>query len=891
MIRYVLTMLLAAVAAGCGGGGGGGSGSVGTPGSPSTPEIPTPVYSGSQSTAELTKANAADFAFDVFGAYSLAELTDAVWVDVEGATGAISETVAGPDGGTAILSGTLSVGVGTLEIQYNAFQSNGVTFDGRVVQESRRPTAPSAGFIFRQSGPGVVGFDNFRITTPEGTVTLQGSVSISGGNGQSVELNLVVREQGTGESAFYDALSVEYSTIRIIGDNLFGVAYDGRYCDANSGCVDVVSTAPVANPRVLADPGIAVAQGGGFELLGDREVTFAALSSAFVSLGIDLDGDAEPDEFRRLSWLEFSGLEGSATPLIPGPVANAGVLTAGTLGEPLTLDGRFSHDDDGDWLTLEWRLVTKPLESTIEIEPFFAGSRVFTPDVQGEFLFELRASDGQSTTRSTILVGGLSLNPDADPRPGVTRIGALELANPIEVGVPVIVDGRSAAQIVYGGFEPTWFVEGDGNELVTPQVDPFVIEYVTDEVGEKEIRFNGSLTGIGYLSASAQLNIVAGRNVPDLYYSLIGDHEARAFAVADYDGDGNDDVIARQLSSGTNSVVVVLGDGMGGHTLLPPVEGPVDASGMSPNGELATGDLNGDGRLDLALAGRSGVHVFYQQADGVLAPAVEIDYADDSCFSSGSEGDIGIGDVNGDGLDDLVAVVRCRNGLDVRLQQADGTLGDAIDSYPDEFVSEANFLDFNGDGLLDALLGVSGNNQGGVVALGSPDGVFVAGDRISSATQPNIPVVSAGDVNADGVTDLVGSYGSLYEVYLGDGQGGYLAPVAYSIPIGSPIFKIPSQVTVADIDQDGLPDLMFCTASRKNVLFQLPGLSFEPTTIGRCDSFGSGNSEDIVLYDWNGDGVEDLISSGDGLRFGFGTKVDLLNIQFGGLKRYAVPVE
>ena len=92
---------------------------------------------------------------------------------------------------------------------------------------------------------------------------------------------------------------------------------------------------------------------------------------------------------------------------------------------------------------------------------------------------------------------------------------------------------------------------------------------------------------------------------------------------------------------------------------------------------VAIGDLDGDGRKDIALltsfyfdaANDYMVHVFLQNADGTLKPRVK--------YSVGQRGSsMDIGDVNGDGRDDVVVGLSsgAGTGIAVLLQNASGTL-------------------------------------------------------------------------------------------------------------------------------------------------------------------------------------------------------------------------
>ena len=79
---------------------------------------------------------------------------------------------------------------------------------------------------------------------------------------------------------------------------------------------------------------------------------------------------------------------------------------------------------------------------------------------------------------------------------------------------------------------------------------------------------------------------------------------ARGWAVGDFNGDGKLDVVATtpSLSADSGGVVVLLGNGNG--TFGPAIANPPPLSHYSR--WVTTGDFNGDGKLDLAVADGQG---------------------------------------------------------------------------------------------------------------------------------------------------------------------------------------------------------------------------------------------------------------------------------------------
>ena len=122
-------------------------------------------------------------------------------------------------------------------------------------------------------------------------------------------------------------------------------------------------------------------------------------------------------------------------------------------------------------------------------------------------------------------------------------------------------------------------------------------------------------------------------------------------ALGDLNGDGRLDIVATNGSPATsNNLFVLLGQAGGG---LAPVRAYSSGS-ASPYG-LALGDLNGDGRLDVvAVVAGNQVSVHLGQGNGTLAPARP--------FTTGGNNpgmtSVAVGDVTGDGRPDVVTANR-----------------------------------------------------------------------------------------------------------------------------------------------------------------------------------------------------------------------------------------
>ena len=97
------------------------------------------------------------------------------------------------------------------------------------------------------------------------------------------------------------------------------------------------------------------------------------------------------------------------------PVANAGLDQSGQLNGTVTLDGSASSDFDGDLLTYNWSLTTKPAGSTALLtNPNTANPTLFL-DKSGTYVGSLVVNDGLvNSTPDTVIVSTLNVPPLAD---------------------------------------------------------------------------------------------------------------------------------------------------------------------------------------------------------------------------------------------------------------------------------------------------------------------------------------------------------------------------------------------------------------------------------------------------------------------------------------------
>ncbi len=185
----------------------------------------------------------------------------------------------------------------------------------------------------------------------------------------------------------------------------------------------------------------------------------------------------------------------------------------------------------------------------------------------------------------------------------------------------------------------------------------------------------------------------------------------------DFNGDGKPDLLSYSQAYDTQTLSVLLGNGDG--TFAAALTYPASLPPSVNFDSMVVGDLNGDGKLDLAAAtwgdAKTAVNVYLGHGDGTFAPPVVYPglalHPDFDAVISNAFG-IGIVDLNGDGKADVVVA---RYGFEPAVVlflpgNGDGTLRpEAVFSVPVS-VSAMVLAEFDGDGRIDLVLPTFGSS-------------------------------------------------------------------------------------------------------------------------------------------------------------------------------------
>lgn len=409
---------------------------------------------------------------------------------------------------------------------------------------------------------------------------------------------------------------------------------------------------------------------------------------------------------------------------------------------------------------------------------------------------------------------------------------------------------------------------------------------------------------------------------PNAYF--FAESGSNALYAADFNGDGKLDLaaLAPYCTSNVPCVSVYFGNGDG------TFQTPVSYSTVDPNHPLesnvfgmAVGDLNGDGKPDIAVTEGNGVAVLLNSGHGTFGTA--------SYYDSGIEGlttqtGLAIGDVNGDKRNDIVATSSPQGDLVLFLNQGSGTFaskgsigqapgggyswlvdmadinGDkkldlvATDAAGDIFTfygkgdgtftagpiypyqnpqsnAPDNFIlaDFNGDGVLDIFKPLEGHTWDGEVILGRSDGTFQTNAAYGwNQNGFGYNLVTA-DFNGDGFPDVAYSGATDtatrtepgFEVMLGSSHGVLGTPIF--VPVATSGGGVTEWIATGDVNGDGKPDIV-ATIGNNTQYNQVAVLTGKGNGFNNPVYYSTGSTAqayDVFLQDVNGDGKPDIIVS------------------------------
>ncbi len=278
---------------------------------------------------------------------------------------------------------------------------------------------------------------------------------------------------------------------------------------------------------------------------------------------------------------------------------------------------------------------------------------------------------------------------------------------------------------------------------------------------------------------------------------------------------------------------------------------------------MAIGDMNGDGRNDVVVATRDvkdagAVTVYAQDPSGVLAPGAPV------VTTAPEPSLVTVGDSNGDGRNDMLVLAQAPKDVGTAtlyLQDSDGLFTERIESLETaDTPRSASLGDANGDGRVDAVVGGASRVS---AYLREATGSLPSAPARTLSPGNGPFFVAVGDLTGDGRSDLIVLHTSSLSpslafpgasVYVQDPSGEW-KPEVQALITGSG----PSWADIGDLNGDGRNDIVIVTRVSDATEIYLQGADgtfpSRPSQELEADGFPAW----VELGDLNGDWRSDIV--------------------------------
>lgn len=799
-------ILLSAFLAACGGGGGGGGGSPqGPTGAGGPPSVPPANYQGANGPADLNSATAGAMAEALYLSFFVPLDLSDEFIAALPPAGQSVDEVQSGPNGGSV---HVTGRTNTDGTGWIAGRFTGYR-DGDTTVDGLQvaETVQLASPANGQRQRQRISFGDLRVRAADVDVTYGGSITRTD-SGVTQERNVdgtLLIRDNLGGQTFYTQDVDLTRTVAPTGD--FALSGTARAFDSRYGYLDVESEGPW-NFRLNEE---FPHHGAAFRGVGldGRYLRLSPLTPDLASIEYVGAGATQPNFAARVLWPESFELQ-TTRPLLGAPVADGGASSFQRPGTIVVLDSRFTTHPQTAFVSSHWTLLFRPPGSAAVVEGSQLTRTQITLDVEGRYVIALEVSDGARTDRDVIV-----LTADANVSTLFTAVNAqLTPDESVSTGGSLALD---LSQTQYTSFDEP-----------LPQLTLS---------GMAPTGFSAFITQTNPKSATLELN---GTGV----YELVWSQGSLSMS----------DALVRDLK------YVAL------NSPMPFAPGGAAYLGAGDPGAVASGDLNADGFADLVVtmrdnSGNALMHLLYGNAAGMLEPAVTLPVS--------QVGSVAIGDVNSDGLADIVMTTGL--GIGVLLQGPLATFGGELSVPGNCFIGsgERDFAvaDLNGDHRLDVVSqGCFGELdyylQSATEGLQAPVRVTTG---ISSQAR-----LAVGDLNGDAVADVVlseQSFANAPSIFAVYGVGGALPGAPVPLPYQSAfVHKFASAVALTDVNRDGRLDVVtgenpLSTGVNPRVMtfLQQANGSFAAPIF---TSSGPSGTLQIAALDLNRDGAIDIATFG-----------------------------
>ena len=284
-----------------------------------------------------------------------------------------------------------------------------------------------------------------------------------------------------------------------------------------------------------------------------------------------------------------------------------------------------------------------------------------------------------------------------------------------------------------------------------------------------------------------------------------------AFDIAsgDFDGDGKMDVVVSNFNSGGSSTISVFKNISSKSNIL--FDAKIDYPSGSGSTGVAVQDLDGDGKPDIVSAnGNSGNILVFKN---ISTPGA-IDFASGISYAVNYAQSVAIGDLDGDGKPDIAAAEF--SGI-IAIFKNISTKGNISFSGGLTYSAAQNPVDIkmgdlNSDGKLDLVVTNFSSNEISILKNTSNTGSIIFEPAINFSTGANPQYASISDIDGDGKPDVAVASNTdnnacVLKNVSANGNILFAQKINYAAAFN------PTSVKLQDMNGDAKPDLIICNST------------------------------------------------------------------------------